>query len=341
MIAPSIFSKLVDYVKCIFAFFLNIPSILKNQFYLIKNNFQQLRYNLKNFAEANTTLALYHLNNQNYNDAIFRFILVDKFLRPNDPFVNYWLGWAYFLKNNHKKAIIHLEKGISEDKIGLLKFIKSSNNFSKVPSEIYSIYRGMTIEDVIDKFFNKGYDLPKNLIIQLVGAIDKLPEKYSILEIGSNLGLLGREIQKRMRDGFTLNGVETSEEMIKLQKSCQRDLVYETLDNSSIEEYLIGNKNEKYDVILSMDGFSNDSELSVVFAQITNLLSKEGYFAFALRISDSIKFSEKYLEFSYDKTYVDQVIKLCGLKVIAELDLQLLMKDSYCIFICKRFFLDK
>jgi hypothetical protein len=34
----------------------------------------------------------------------------------------------------------------------------------------------MTTESVIDKFFNKGYDLPKNLVIQLVGAIDKLPD---------------------------------------------------------------------------------------------------------------------------------------------------------------------
>ena len=41
MIAPSIFSKLVDYIKWIFAFFMNIPLMLKNQFYVLKNNFQQ------------------------------------------------------------------------------------------------------------------------------------------------------------------------------------------------------------------------------------------------------------------------------------------------------------
>ena len=111
MIAPSIFSKLVDYVKWLFAFFLNIPTMLKNQFFATRKNLHALQYNLKNFAEANINLGIYHLNNQNYNDAIFRFMLVDKFMRPNDPFVNYWMGWTYFLKNNHKKAIIHLEKG--------------------------------------------------------------------------------------------------------------------------------------------------------------------------------------------------------------------------------------
>lgn len=336
MIAPSIFSKLVDYVKRLFAFILDSPTLLKKQFFAAKQNFYKLQYNLKNFAEANITLGIYHLNNQNYNDAIFRFMLVDKFLRPNDPFVNYWMGWTYFLKNNHKKAIIHLEKGKEEDKIGLLKFIKTISNVTKVPSEIYSICRGMIMEDIIDKFFNKSYDLPKNLIIQLVGTIDKLPEKYSILEIGSNVGLTGQEIQKRMHDGFSLTGVESSIEMIKLQERCGRDLSYNRVINLPIEEYLIESKGEKYDVILSIDGFSNNSELSDAFKHMTNLLSDEGYFAFALRTSNSIKFSEKYLEFSYDKDYIKQILKSCGLKIIVDLDLGLLMKDDYCIFICKK-----
>lgn len=336
MIAPGIFSKLVDYIKWIFAFLLSIPSLLKNQFFATKNDFHRLRYNLKNFTEANITLAIYHLNNQNYNDAVFRFMLVDKFLRPNDPFVNYWMGWTYFLKHNHKKAIIHLEKAGSEDKIGLLKFIKSIDNITKVPSDIYSIYRGMTMENVLDKFLNKGYDLPSNLVIQLVGAIDILPENYSILEIGSNVGLVGQEIQKRMHDGFSLTAVECSEEMVKLQTKCGRDEHYGKIINSSIEEYLAENQTKKYEVIISIDGFSNNSDLSTIFKQITTLLSDEGFFAFAIRTSSNTKFSEKYLEFSYDKTYIDQLLNSYNLEVVVDLNLELLMKDDYYIFVCKK-----
>ena len=103
MMAQGIFSKLVDYIKAGFAFVLRIPNLLKDQFFAIRENAARLRYNLKNFTETNINLGIYHLNNQNYNDAIFRFILVDKFLRPNDPFVNYWTGWAYFLKKNIRK----------------------------------------------------------------------------------------------------------------------------------------------------------------------------------------------------------------------------------------------
>ena len=336
MIAPSIFSKLIYYIKRLFTFFLNIPTLLKNQLLAAKQNLQKLKYNLKNFAEANINLGIYHLNNQNYNDAIFRFMLVDKFLRPNDPFVNYWIGWTYFLKKNYKKAIIHLEKGVSEDKFSLLKFIKGIDHTTKVPNEIYSIYRGMTTESVIDKFFNKGYDLPKNLVIQLVGAIDKLPEEYSILEIGSNVGLVGREIQKRMQDGFVLTGVENSTEMVKLQARCGRDLVYDKVINLPIENYLIDNKNEKYDVILSLDGFANNSDLGDLFSKIYDRLSAEGYFALALRVSDSTEFSEKYLEFSYSRDYTNEILQKCGFKIISDLDLELLMKDNYYIFICKK-----
>ena len=108
MMAQGIFSKLVDYIKSGFAFVLGIPNLLKDQFFAIRENAARLRYNLKNFTETNINLGIYHLNNQNYNDAIFRFILVDKFLRPNDPFVNYWTGWAYFLKKKFKKLIFYL-----------------------------------------------------------------------------------------------------------------------------------------------------------------------------------------------------------------------------------------
>ena len=336
MMARSIFSKLIYYIKWLFTFLLNIPNLLKNQYFAAKQNCQKINYNLKNFAEANINLGIYHLNNQNYNDAIFRFMLVDKFLRPNNPFVNYWMGWTYFLKRNYKKAIIHLEKGASEDKIGLIKFTEEIDNVSKVPNEIYSIYRGMITESIIDKFFSKNYDLPKNLVIQLVAAIDKLPEKYSILEIGSNVGLVGQEIQKRMQEGFSLTGVESSAEMVNLQKRCGRDLVYDRIINSPIENYLIDDKGEKYDVILSLDGFANNSDLADLFNTLYHRLSFEGYFAFAFRTSASKDFSKKYLEFSYDKDYISELLQQCGFKIIADLNLELIMKNNYFIFVCKK-----
>ena len=336
MMAQGIFSKLVDYIKSGFAFVLRIPNLLKDQFFAIRENAARLRYNLKNFTETNINLGIYHLNNQNYNDAIFRFILVDKFLRPNDPFVNYWTGWAYFLKKKYKKAIFYLEKGQNEDKIGLLKFIKEIDHISKVPSEIYSVYRSIITKDIVDKFFNKNLNLPRELIIKLIGAIDKLPEKYSILEIGSNIGFVGEEIEKRMQEGFSITGIESSAEMIKLQKQSKRDKVYDKIINLPVENYLIDHKDEKYDIILSLDGFSNNSELSDLFGQLYNSLSSGGYFAFACRLSDKKDFSDKYLEFVYEEHYITKLLKKCGFTIIDEPNSEPLIKNSYVIFVGKK-----
>ena len=123
----------------------------------------------------------------------------------------------------------------------MLKFIKEIDHISKVPSEIYSVYRGIITKDIVDKFFNKNLNLPRELIIKLIGAIDKLPEKYSILEIGSNIGFVGEEIEKRMQEGFSINGIESSAEMIKLQKQSKRDKVYDKIINLPVENYLIDN----------------------------------------------------------------------------------------------------
>ena len=336
MMAQGIFSKLVDYIKSGLAFVLRIPNLLKTQFLGIKENLVRLRYNLKNFTETNINLGIYHLNNQNYNDAIFRFRLIDKFLRPNDPFVNYWTGWAYFLKKKYKKAIFYLEKGQSEDKIGLLKFIKEIDHISKVPSEIYSVYRGIITKDIIDKFFNKNLNLPRELIVKLIGAIDSLPENYSILEIGSNIGFVGEEIEKRMQEGFSITGIESSTQMIKLQKQSKRDKVYDKIINSSIENYLTSYPDEKYDIILSLDGFANISELSDLFNTLYNSLSSGGYFAFACRVSNNKGFSDQYLEFVYKEDYIHKLLNKCGFSIIEEPNSEPLIKNSYVIFVCKK-----
>ena len=59
-----------------------------------------------------------------------------------------------FFEKKYKKAIFYLEKGESEDKIGLLKFIKEIDHISEVPSEIYSVYRGIITKDIVDKWID-------------------------------------------------------------------------------------------------------------------------------------------------------------------------------------------
>lgn len=337
MIARNIFSKFVDYIKAFFKFLFDIPTLLKKQFQLFIENFHKIKYNFKHFAEANIELGIYHLYNQNYNDALFRFKIVDKFFRPYEPYVQYLIGIAYFLKGNKEKSIIFLEKGESEDKPGLLKFIKELPNVTKVPDKIYAMHRDIIAGSFADKFANKkDYDLPKDLVIRLMLDIDKLPEEYSVLDLGSNAGLLGAELRKRMQEKFTLTGVEAAGEMIDLKNRCFPGVNYDEMINLPLLDFLISAQNRKYNIVVSLDGFSSNSDLSEVFSKIYDILVLDGYFAFVIRISKSTSFSEKYLEFSYDKDYVMGLLEQVGFKNTSCIELDLAIKNNYCIFICKK-----
>lgn len=83
---------------------------------------ENLRYKLSNLVESNLDLGAYHLRCRNYNNAIFRFKLVDKFLDPDNKLANYCLGWSYFIKQDYKQAINCLTKSAEADEVGLLPF---------------------------------------------------------------------------------------------------------------------------------------------------------------------------------------------------------------------------
>lgn len=334
----NIFSKLNNVIKWLYAFVLDTPFLLKEQLSSIVQAFQDFKYNIKNFADVNIKLGVYHLNNQHYNDAIFRFKLVDKFFRPNDPFVHHWLGWVYFLKKDHKQAMLHLEKGAKEDKVKLLEFIKRIDTASEVPEEIYSMYRSINAEIMVEKFIiDEQHDLPKDLVLALIEVMNDQAQENQILELGSNVGLVGHEMYKRINDGFSLTGIECSSEMLYLQNICNRSAFYNKILNMPVSEYLSNNDGTQYDVILSLDGFTNHADLSSIFKQIYNLLVLEGYFIFAIRVNNSTTIlSEKYLEFSYNKDYISDLLQKNGFEISNMTDLGLVMKNNYFIFVCRK-----
>lgn len=120
---------------------MSVPNFFKQQFMKITDDTKKLRYKLKNLAESNLDLGVYHLRCRNYNDAIFRFKLVDQFLDPDNKLANYWLGWTYFMKQDYNKSIVCLTKAEDVDEIGLLSFVKSIDSATSIPSTIHSMHR--------------------------------------------------------------------------------------------------------------------------------------------------------------------------------------------------------
>lgn len=330
------FSQISKVFKTFLARLMSLPNFLKQLFARITEDYKKLRYKLSNLAESNLDLGVYHLRCRNYNDAIFRFKLVDKFLDPGNKLANYWLGWSYFMKQDYKQAINCLTKAEEIDEISLLPFIKSIDNATYVPSAIYAMHRDIIADIIIDKYITGE----ENLIIELISEFNKqakdLPEEYSILELGANVGMLGDEIHKRMQETYTLTGVEISEKMIELQPECfPNSKPYDEMVNSAVETFLEKEIN-LYDVVYSLDGFCTNADLKKIFANVFSVLNTNGYFAFIVRTDKQNVLSTKLLEFTYSPQYVKDTLKVAGFKILSAKDFSLEIKNNYSIFVCTK-----
>jgi predicted TPR repeat methyltransferase len=334
--ARKYFSAISNFGKSFKNHLLSLPSIFRAQVVNTKDNFIKLQYKLHNLAESNIDLGIYHLRCHHYNDAIFRFKMVDKFFDPDNKEANYWLSWTYFMKKDYKKAIISLNKSQDLDKVGLLDFIKSIDNKDYVPPLIYSMHRDIIAEIIADKYISKE----DNLLIDLVSELNKqarnLPENYNILELGSNMGILGTEINRRMQECYKLTGVEISDKMIELQNLCfPGQKLYDETINSPVEVFL-QKEQKKYDVIYSLEGFSTNKILKQVFNNIFSLLKNSGYFAFIIRTDNQTILRKEFLEFAYNTQYVKEELENSGFKILSSKNFILEIKNNYSIFVCKK-----
>jgi len=328
---------MINSIKTFFVNISKLPTMIKDQLVETIGNFRNLRYRLNNLSESNMELGVFHLRNRNWNDAEFRFKLVIRFLDPGNKLAHYWLGWVCLLKQDHKQAIIHFEQAAEEDKIGMLSFVKSIDTVHKVPNDIYALNRDIMTDVFMDKFASETEDIPQDLVHELNEAItDSLPEEYNILELGSNIGLLGKEINKRMQESYKLVGVEPSAEMIKAQDIYfSEEAIYDSMIQAPIDEFL-DKSAEQYDVILSLDGFSFESGLKNIFQTVFSKLSTNGYFAFAVHSAPTNGFSNKTLEFHYNNQQIREELIENGFNLLVAKDFTIEIKNNYSIFVCKK-----
>ncbi len=257
-------------------------------------------------------------------------------MSKNNKIVSKYLGLSYFFKNNYQNAAYYLTKAGVEDKLGLLNFISNIDNIEFVPDKIYKYNRSKKVKSFISKFNSDTINIPQNLILEFNKAASDLPAQYTILELGSNIGLLGYEINKRMQDEYIIYSTEISKEMINLQTDLfQGQQFYDIVLTESVKTYLADNS-QKYDVIFSLDGLSNIKNLQSIFANISSTLNNNGYFAFCLRTSKNAEFSRDLLEFSYDIDQISKNLLETGFKILSFKNFNLENKNNYTIFVCKQ-----
>lgn len=329
--------KIKEQIKYYYLTIINVPNLIKNKILGFKNYINDCKYKFNHLSETNYELGLDHLYRGNLGDALLRFKLVDKFFNPNNSKVYYQLGWTYFLKNNYPKAIEYLEKSNEKYKTIFINFLKNYKETNEIPTEIWGKYRDLTAKYYPNIFDNdKNIHLPYRFANESLKQITDLPDNYSILELGSNIGLVGLEIQKRFPESFTLTGVEISELMIELQKIYQPNIkIYDQTYNISIKEFLKQNSN-KFDIILSFCSLSFTKDISEYFNSIYSLLNKSGYFALCLPTASDTQFSAKRKEFIFNLTELNNVLQKNNFTILVSEEIILAENNKYSIIVCKK-----
>ncbi|BFD46255.1 MAG: methyltransferase domain-containing protein [Rickettsia endosymbiont of Sergentomyia squamirostris] len=328
------YGSIKDKIKLYYNYSKNFPSWYREKIFTSINYFVDVKYKVTHLKETNFNLGIEHLYKNNLNDAILRLKLVDKILSPNDHQANYWLGWTYFLKNNYEKALYHLQRAFEADQIKLASFLQNYNNLLEIPPQIWHQYKNLTAEYYGNKFRsnNKLY-LPYSFVSTAMNNITDLPDNYHILELGSNIGLVGYEVKKRFPNGFTFTGVESSEIMNKLVTVYGN--IYDQLLEISISDFIKHDSN-KYDVVLSFNSLAFTKNLLDYFNSIYSIVNVLGYFAFCLPIDNVTNLSLKRKEFIFTIADIKKTLGQTKFTILNSEELALEKNDKYYMVICKK-----
>jgi tetratricopeptide (TPR) repeat protein len=92
----------------------NLFQIVKNAILSQISELSSMREKSKNLLETNIKLGLWHIEQENISDAIFRFRFI-RFFWPKYLDANYYLAYCYVLKEKHLEAKEILEKLLEKD----------------------------------------------------------------------------------------------------------------------------------------------------------------------------------------------------------------------------------
>lgn len=333
----SLYDKSIEYLKEISAFLFNLPKWIRLKIEEIKSHLALIRIKIKNFYATNLELGLYHLRLGNINDAIMRFMIIDRFIKPTDSAANYSLGWCYFFKNNYTKALKHLNLSREKNAKQFVDFINNCNSAQEVPEEIWQIRKDLTTRKELQKAGNYVANLPQDFIHELFNAMEELPKECAMLDLGCSGGFIGDAIDKKLQKNYHLTGVEDKEELLNNAKHLREDKrqVYDDLRQESINDFLSKNK-IKYDVVTSFNSLIFAKNLESYFKQINKALKIKGYFALLLPACNEGGWNPLRSEFIYEEKEVIKQLKLAEFDIVSIKEWKLNRINHYIAYICKK-----
>lgn len=318
-----------DILLCLIQMVTQSPRIIFNQIKELVEYAKQTKKNTKHILNTNLELGLLHLYNNKFNDAIFRFKLVDILFNPGNKFVYYWLGWCYFMKNNYDKSLLYFSK--SNEKLSdaeskeintkeLIDFIKNYKEYINIPMNIWNQFRDIHAINYAEIFITQSCNLSETFIKYALSKADNIDSNYNILELGSNIGIVGQELRKRFPGKFYLKGVESSEEMINICNILHNDKEskYNDLVHNDMLHFLqdATQTSQRFEIILSFCYFTFSSKLSEYFKSISDILTTNGYFIFLLPFDSNLVVSLEDVALCFSEGLIRQELSNCNLDLL-------------------------
>jgi predicted TPR repeat methyltransferase len=295
---------------------------------------------LKDLADTNYQLGVYHLRQHNMADAELRFRIV-LFINPNHTNALYNLAKCLFIRNKKEKALAILNTALKlqpkfPEAEYLLNVMTNNATLKLIPISIIEEYFDSSAEKYDEEFnVEKGYKLPENLLNLLFESLN--PKKtYSVLDVGCGTGQCGLKFVNKLPTP-ELYGIDISKNMLNIASkiTLHDEPIYKKLIHQDYQEFLTKTKNN-YDIIIAGLSLHYQSTLSTTLKHITQILNKHGYVAFSVEKVDNdnieFKLNGSFENFCYNEDYITQEIKKSGLKLV-KID-QSAIKNDRIAFIC-------
>ncbi|MBF8246650.1 MAG: hypothetical protein ISN64_01475 [Rickettsia sp.] len=341
----NLFIKIYEYLVNFPKYFINF--VRNFLFFLYK-----AKIKLNNFLKTNIFLGIYHLKNGNIKDAILRFKIIDMFFSKGNKEANYWLTWSYLLLFDDQKIEKSKNAAYISQNTDLIEFFDHHLKMDAISEAILKQYRNLTsryyhnsilYKNVIEEFFLTNFfdfifeyfvdrnidekDLNKNAPKLVQGKI--LP----ILEIFNGNGFLGKKIKEKFSDQVILDGMELSSQMHNI--SSLLEIYNNNYLFASFKDFF-QKKNSQYEIIFSSQIFGVFRELDNIFFFIKASLKKNGYFIFLVHLfqdeSQKSKFDISKFQFSYQESYIKELIVKYQLKTIIQCNYKKDKKEKFSYF---------
>ncbi|MCC2645997.1 MAG: hypothetical protein K0R02_62 [Rickettsiaceae bacterium] len=315
--------------------FIQLCKFLTEKFFSSARWFIVARDKMKDLKTTNIELGIFHLQNGNLNDAIFRFKFVDKFLTSGDSKAKYMLGWCYFIKQDFEKAESYFASTHELEAKEIMKFLKA-NDIASIPVNILNQYYELWADRIDEEYSNNKNELVSKFTDRLLPLIEDLSKGNKILDLGCKTGFIGEKLAPAMKEGVILEGVELSHRMCRIarNRNYASNDYYNKVHCQFIDEY-IKKVDERFDLVIAFNSLSIYKSISLVLKPLKKKMpDAKIILCLKLAAGDNVNFDRSKINFVYDTNTIESEIKSAGLKVESIESFSYHISEKYSLIIC-------